>query len=109
MNGLDRDMEMPQPPDEPKGEATLAAPSCSVRSWPRWRIVTDNYDGYEVQIQETWWQSIWDAWIQCQGVDGDRTNSFATLEAARVYAASRPPSRPPYQPFESRVVENCKH
>lgn len=25
MNGMDRDMEMPQPPDEPKSEATFAA------------------------------------------------------------------------------------
>lgn len=72
-------------------------------SFPRWRIVTDPYLGFEVQIQENRWQAFCGYWRQCAGPGGTIANSFATLQAARAYAYLRPgvPIR------RGTVVEYC--
>lgn len=42
-----------------------------------YRIVTDNYSGYEVQ-EWRWW---WPFWVQC-----GRVNTHPTVERAEMYA-----------------------
>lgn len=44
----------------------------------RYRVVRDNYCGYEVQSWR-WWFPIW---LQCNGLTGDPTNTHYTLESA---------------------------
>lgn len=43
----------------------------------KYRIVTDNFAGYEVQCKRWWWPF----WIQC-----GYTNTHRTIEAANFYA-----------------------
>lgn len=42
-----------------------------------YRIVTDNYSGYEVQARRWWWPF----WVQC-----NRCNTHPTIEHAEKYA-----------------------
>lgn len=77
----------------------------SVRAWPRWRIVTDEYRGYEVQVRTSYWKR----WQQCRGEGSKRVNTFATIEEAREWANTKPLPPEPYRPFEPKVVEECKH
>ncbi len=77
----------------------------SVRSWPRWRIVTDNFQGFEVQVRLSWWKP----WRQCRGENEKRVNTFATIEAARAWAETKPLAPEPYRHFVSEVIEECKH
>jgi hypothetical protein len=46
----------------------------------KWRIVTDKYNGYEIQ-KKFWWFPIW---FQVGSYDGSLigTNSFTTLDSA---------------------------
>ena len=59
---------------------------CSVRTWPRYRIVTDNHLGFEVQVRQSWWRF----WTQCAGPKNNVCNTFATLKAAREWAHTKP-------------------
>lgn len=43
----------------------------------RYRIVPDNYAGYEVQIRR-WWFPVW--------IEKGFTNTFSSIKAARNYA-----------------------
>lgn len=43
----------------------------------KYRIVTDNYSGYEVQARRWWWPF----WVQCGTV-----NTHQTIERAEQYA-----------------------
>lgn len=44
----------------------------------KYRIVTDNYLGYEVQMKLWWWPFTW---LQCKG-----TNTHSSLEKAEKFA-----------------------
>lgn len=48
----------------------------------KYRVVTDNYAGYEVQYK-LWW---WPFWIQASDSEGRIVNTFFTLEEATKYA-----------------------
>lgn len=79
--------------------------SGSVRSWPRWRIVTDDYHGFEVQVRLSWWKP----WMQCRGENGRRVNTFSTIEAARAWAETKPLAPEPCRHFVAKVVEESKY
>lgn len=56
----------------------------------QYRVVTDNYAGYEVQYKPWWWPF----WRQVDGPGKYKVNTFISLEAARDYANKlryRPP------------------
>lgn len=45
----------------------------------KYRIVRDNYEGFEVQSKQ-WWMPLW---IQCD--DGSGCNTHKTIEMARAF------------------------
>lgn len=47
----------------------------------KYRIVTDSYSGYEVQIR--YWYSLF--WVEC-GLPGGKTNTHKTIEQAERFA-----------------------
>jgi hypothetical protein len=49
----------------------------------KYRIVKDNYCGYEVQVWR-WWFPVWTA----TGVHGHFTNTFVSIEEAEEFAKS---------------------
>jgi hypothetical protein len=50
----------------------------------RYRIVRDNYHGYEVQFKRRWWPF----WVQCGDGGGWGLNSWSTIEQAEKFAAA---------------------
>ena len=46
----------------------------------KYRIVIDNYLGYEVQIKKWWFPFIW---IQCSGI-----NTFSSVEKCEAFIAN---------------------
>lgn len=48
----------------------------------RYRIVTDTYSGFEVQIKYWWWPF----WVQIPKTRGGRTNTNCTIQEARYLA-----------------------
>lgn len=53
----------------------------TVHSRHRYRVVTDRFEGYEVQIRTRWWPF----WRQAPG-ESSKVNSHHTLEAAITHA-----------------------
>lgn len=49
----------------------------------KYRIVTDNYAGYEVQVKR-WWFPFW---VQCT-MGGSNCNTHVSIEAAKRYIKS---------------------
>ena len=48
--------------------------------WIKFRIVTDNYSGYEAQI----WRWYWPFWVQIGGI-----NTWRSIEDAKAFIARR--------------------
>lgn len=47
----------------------------------KYRIVTDRYEGFCVQYKRWWWVF----WMDCDRHGGFGTNSFSSLEMARLF------------------------
>jgi hypothetical protein len=69
-------MNEPNQPSNVEAQAVKSSDSVSTW-WKRYRIVRDNYAGYEVQCWRFWFP----VWIQC-----NLTNTHSTIEAARRHA-----------------------
>ena len=66
----------------------------------RYRVVTDAYLGFEVQVWRWWWPF----WMQCQTENGP-SNTWSSLERAEEFAKHHAAGldRPKFKP---RVVKN---